>query len=251
MAGVRVEGSRYVRATPAQLFAMVSRLETWPRWTSLWMRADVAARRQNQALVRLGGYVGGLPVESTVRSATKSPSRVEWRQAHGTLIGYAGVLEIAKEDDGARIRYETALDSGIPFLDDDAVRQILVQEVDRTLRRIKSSAEREIVAEEIRLMKSRPQSPPATTAPTPPAVAAPLAPDSSGSPESADTAVVAGSDAEPDEADDAQDGQDDSASAAETPGEAGATPARRKRRRRRRRSKGAPAPDAPPGPPRS
>jgi len=157
IAGVRVASERHIRLAPAQLFAMISRLENWPRWTSLWLRADVVSRRQNQAIVRLGGYVGGLPVESTVQGTTKSPERIEWRQAHGTLLDYAGGLEIAKDEDGSRVRYETAMDSGIPFLDEAAVHQVLVQEVERTLRRIKSSAEREILADEIRLMKARSQ----------------------------------------------------------------------------------------------
>ncbi|MDR7440464.1 MAG: hypothetical protein QN181_11335, partial [Armatimonadota bacterium] len=48
------------------------------------------------------------------------------------------------------------LDPGIEMLDEALVRRVAVQEVERTLDRMKWSAERELVAEEVRLMKVRP-----------------------------------------------------------------------------------------------
>jgi hypothetical protein len=135
---------------------MASRLEHLPRWSDLWMRADTLEKRPGRWVLRLRGFVAGLPVESVVRAELEPGRVVRWRQAHGTLLHYAAHFEVEPAEDGTRVRYTVELDPGINLLDPSSAHRVAVQEAERTLDRMKWSAERELVAEEVRLMRSRP-----------------------------------------------------------------------------------------------
>lgn len=91
-----------------------------------------------------------------MRAEVEPGRAVRWRQAHGTLLHYAAALEIRPAEDGCEVRYTVELDPAIAMLDDAAVRLVAVQEAEHTLDRMKWSVESERVAEEIRLLKSRP-----------------------------------------------------------------------------------------------
>ncbi|MDR7530910.1 MAG: SRPBCC family protein [Armatimonadota bacterium] len=154
--GVVATGHRLLRVPLAAAYGMASRLEHLPRWSDLWMRADTLEKRAGRWVLRLRGFLAGLPVESVVRAQLEPGQAVRWRQAHGTLLHYAGQFEVEPVEDGVRVRYTVELDPGIAMLDEALVRRVAVQEVERTLDRMKWSAERELVAEEVRLMKVRP-----------------------------------------------------------------------------------------------
>lgn len=198
---VTVTGHRYIRAAPQAVYGMISRLEHLPRWTTLWFRSDVVDRKQGQVTVQLRGYVAGLPVESTVRATLQPPRALQWRQLAGTLLHYGARFELDGVEEGTLVTYTVQMEPGTVLLGEGATRLVLVEEVERTLGRLKISAERELVAEEIRLMKARPAG--STLGPT----EAPPAP-----PPSAEQPTTAGAAAE----------------------QATSAPARKRRRRRRR-----------------
>lgn len=188
--GVVVTGHRLLRVPLAAAYGMASRLEHLPRWSDLWMRADTLEKRAGRWVLRLRGFLAGLPVESVVRAQLEPGRSVRWRQAHGTLLHYAAQFEVELEEEGTRLRYTVELDPGIEMLDEASAHRAAVQEVERTLDRMKWSAERELVAEEVRLMKVRPAAQEAreeaaepaaesvqqTAQPAPPSEAAPQAP---------------------------------------------------------------------------
>jgi hypothetical protein len=171
---------------------MASRLEHLPRWSDLWMLADTVERRAGRWTLRLRGFLAGLPVECVVRAELEPGRAVRWRQAHGTLLHYAAWFDVEPSEDGTRVRYTVELDPGIAMLDASSVHRVALQEAERTLDRMKWSAERERVAEEVRLMKVRPagqtpeakesraeatpESAPQELAPPAPETAAPAAP---------------------------------------------------------------------------
>ncbi len=157
-------------------YGMASRLEHLPRWSDLWMASDPVEKRAPRGTFRLRGFLAGIPVESVVRAELESGRTVRWRQAHGTLLHYAAQFETSPTEEGTLVRYHVELDPGIDMLDAVALRRVVVQEVERTLDRMKWSAERERVAEEVRLMKARPASePPAQPSSPPPPQPAPAA----------------------------------------------------------------------------
>lgn len=170
--GVVVTAQRVFRVPAATAYGMASRLEHLPRWSNLWLRCDPVQRRGAQRTLRLRGFLAGLPVEAVVRAEVEPGRAVRWRQAYGTLLHYAASLEVEPAEEGCHVRYTVELDPGIEMLDEGAVRLVAVQEVEHTLDRMRWSAERERVAEEIRLMKAKPtpdaSSPSAPETPAPP-----------------------------------------------------------------------------------
>jgi hypothetical protein len=134
---------------------MVARLDRLPRWSSLWMRTEVTERKPTSLTVCLWGYVAGLPVESVVRATLQPSTRVTWQQTYGTLLGYSASVDIQPSEEGTLVTYRVELSPGVPFLSQEAIRQVLVQEVEQTLSRLKWSAERDILSEEIRRMRAR------------------------------------------------------------------------------------------------
>ncbi|MDR7416662.1 MAG: SRPBCC family protein [Armatimonadota bacterium] len=156
--GVAYTGSRYFRVPPRQVYGMVARLDRLPRWSGVWMRAEVVERKPHAVVVHLKGYLAGIPVESVIRATLTPHVQVAWQQAYGTFLDYAGSFQLELVEEGTLLRYGVVLDPGISFLSPEAVHQILVQEVEHTLNRLKWSAERDILAEEIRLQRGRGQS---------------------------------------------------------------------------------------------
>lgn len=119
------------------------------------MRAEVVERKSTSLTVHLWGYVAGLPVESVVRATLQPSTRVAWQQSYGTLLGYSASAEIQPMGEGSLVTYRVELTPGVPFLSEEATRQVLVQEVEQTLSRLKWSAERDILSEEIRRIRAR------------------------------------------------------------------------------------------------
>lgn len=119
------------------------------------MRAEVVERKPASVTVHLWGYLAGLPVESVVRAALQPPTRVTWQQAYGTLLGYSAAVDVQPAEEGTLVTYRVELTPGVPFLSEQAIQQVLVQEVEQTLSRIKWSAERDILSEEIRRVRGR------------------------------------------------------------------------------------------------
>jgi hypothetical protein len=158
---VAYTGSRYFRVSPRQVYGMVARLDRLPRWSGVWMRAEVVERKPQAVVVHLRGYLAGIPVESVIRAALAPHVQVAWQQAYGTFLEYAGTFQLESVEEGTLLRYGVVLDPGIAFLSPEAVHQILVQEVEHTLNRLKWSAERDLLSEELRLQRGRgmPQAP--------------------------------------------------------------------------------------------
>ncbi|MDR7438282.1 MAG: SRPBCC family protein [Armatimonadota bacterium] len=134
---------------------MVARLDRLPRWSGVWMRAEVVKRKPHEVTVRLRGYLAGIPVESVIRATLAPHTQVVWQQVYGTFLEYAGSFQLEPVEEGTLLRYEVKLNPGISFLPPEAVHQILVQEVEHTLNRLKWSAERDILSEELRLQRGR------------------------------------------------------------------------------------------------
>src|SRR2546425_6847078 len=82
---VRVEGHRLVRAPVHKVFQLISRLDSQPRVTGLWLAADVLERKSNTVTIQYRGYFGGMPVESNQRATLHPPQRVELHQTRGAL----------------------------------------------------------------------------------------------------------------------------------------------------------------------
>lgn len=158
--GVHATAQRLIRAPAGAVYGMASRLEHLPRWSDVWLRADTVEKRAGRWVLRLRGFVAGLPVESVVRAELEPGRAVGWRQTHGTFLHYAARFEVEPAEDGTRVRYTVELDPGIGLLDPSSVQRVASQEAERTLDRMKWSAERERVAEEVRLMKVRPAAQP-------------------------------------------------------------------------------------------
>lgn len=82
---IRVEKVRRIRASPQRVFQLLSRIESLPRYSDLWLAADVLERGGHQLTAEFRGYFGGLPVESVQRVHIRPPARLEFRQLRGTL----------------------------------------------------------------------------------------------------------------------------------------------------------------------
>lgn len=134
---------------------MVARLDRLPRWSTFWLRAELVERKPTAATVHLWGYLAGLPIESRIQATLKPPAQITWQQTYGTLLGYGASVELKPVEEGTLVTYRVELAPGVAFLSEVATRQLLVQEVEQTLSRLKWSAERDLLSEEIRLMRGR------------------------------------------------------------------------------------------------
>jgi hypothetical protein len=162
--GVRYEGRRLVRAPVHRVWHLLSRLESHPRYTDLWLVADLLDRSQGSAVVEFRGYFGGLPVTSVQRVTLRPPSRIEFRQTRGTLRGFGGVYTLRDSDGDTEVGMSVTVDAGIALFSDVAVQQILAAQVDTTLGKIKASAERDLVRI-VRRVGQVPGGPPAEPVP--------------------------------------------------------------------------------------
>jgi hypothetical protein len=142
---VRVEGHRLIRAPLSRVWQLLSRLESHPRYTDLWLSADLLERSQGSAVVEFRGFFGGLPVVSVQRVTLRPPGRIEFRQVRGTLRALAGHYVLKEADGDTDLHAHLAVDAGIVLFSETAVRQILAGHIDVTLSRVKASAERDLV----------------------------------------------------------------------------------------------------------
>jgi hypothetical protein len=223
----RVEGHRLIRAPLHRVWQLLSRLESHPRYATLWLTADLLERSQAHAIVEFRGFFGGLPITSVQRLVLRPPGRIEFKQIRGTLRGLSGAYVLKDAHGETDLIAQVAADPGIVFFSDTSVQQILAAHIDGTLGKIKASAERDLARPAPRRAASAGEGVPARA---PGATGEPSRDDEdeAGEPEVEETAaedVVTGARAEP-------------AVARPAPGE----PRGRRRRRRRRRGGGSKSP---------
>ncbi len=202
---IRVQGQRLIKASVQKVFQLISRLETHPRVTGLWMTADLLERRANGVTVQYRGYLAGIPVESIQQATLQPPHRIEFRQTRGGLKMYRGAYVLKPVEGETELALTLEVDVGMPLITDAAAYRVFDAYVDHSLEKFKLTAEREL-PRPIR----RPQPPAAgpLAAVTPPPVTPPTPPESPSPP---------------------------SPQVAEAPMVAQATQGRKRRRRRRRR----------------
>lgn len=143
--GVRFTGHRLIRAPVQRVWHLLSRPEIHPRYTTMWMAADVLERSHSGALVELRGFFGGLPIVSVQRLAMKPPWRLEFRQVRGELRDLSGAYVLKDVDGDTDLYCEIVVDAGMPLFSDTAVEQILAGHTEGTLGRLKTTAERDLV----------------------------------------------------------------------------------------------------------
>lgn len=132
------------------MFAHIGRVDNLPRYGApLWMAAEPVEKHRNAHLITLWGYFIGLPVESVLRVALRSPHAMEFKQVRGTLRALSGQFSLAAVEEGTEVRYRLEADPGIAMITDAAARQFLVQFVERMLDRIRLAAERKAPARRV------------------------------------------------------------------------------------------------------
>ncbi len=142
---IRLEGHRLIRAPLQRVWQVLSRLESHPRYASLWMAADLLERSQTATLVEFHGFFGGLPITSVQRVVLRPPGRIEFRQVRGTLRDLSGAYVLKNVDGDTDLVVQLAVDPGIVFFSEASVQQILASHIDGTLAKVKASAERDLV----------------------------------------------------------------------------------------------------------
>ncbi len=145
MRGVSLEATRRIRAPVQRVWHLLSRLESQPRYATLWLAADVLERSPGTALVEFRGFFGGLPLTSVQRLTLKAPGRIEFRQVRGELRDLTGAYVLRDSEGDTDLMVQVAVDAGIPLFSDESVQQILATFLDGTLSRIKAAAERDLV----------------------------------------------------------------------------------------------------------
>lgn len=147
---VGVEGHRRIRAPVQRVWQLLARPESLPRYSSLWMAADVLERSGTTALVEFRGFLGGLPVTSVQRVTLRPPARLEFRQVRGELLRLSGSITLREADGETDVTYQIAVAPGIPLFTEASVLQILAGHVDVLLARLKATAERALVRVPVR-----------------------------------------------------------------------------------------------------
>ncbi len=142
---VSVEGHRLIRAPLQRVWHLLSRLESHPRYVTLWMAADVHERTPTAALVEFRGFFGGLPIASAQRMTLRPPTRLEFRQVRGELRELTGAYVLKEVDGETDVTIQLSVDADIILFPDASVHQIIAGHIDGTLGRIKASAERDLV----------------------------------------------------------------------------------------------------------
>ncbi len=141
---IRVERQRIIRTPIQKVFQLVSRLETHPRVTGLWLTADLLERRPNAVTVHYRGYLAGIPVESVQRATFQPPHRIEFRQTRGGFKTFRGSYALKPIDGDTELTFTIEADVGIALISDAAARQVLQTYVEHTLNKFKLTAEREL-----------------------------------------------------------------------------------------------------------
>ncbi len=142
---IGVEGHRLIRAPVQRVWHLLSRLESHPRYITLWMAADVHERSLTTATVEFRGFFGGLPIVSAQRITLRPPGRIDFRQIRGELRDLSGAYLLKEVDGETDLTVQLSVDAGIPLFSEASVQQILVGHIDGTLTRVKASAERDLV----------------------------------------------------------------------------------------------------------
>lgn len=142
---VSAEAGRRIRAPVQRVWHLLSRLESHPRYATLWFAADVLERSPGSALVEFRGFFGGLPLTSVQRLTLRAPTRIEFRQVRGELRQVTGAYVLTDTGGEVDLTIQIAVDAGISLFSDAAVQQILTAHLDRTLSRLKAAAERDLV----------------------------------------------------------------------------------------------------------
>lgn len=142
---IRAEGHRLIHAPLHRVWQVLSRLESHPRYTNLWLTADLLEHSQASAVVEFRGFFGGLPITSVQRMVLRPPGRIEFRQVRGTLRALSGAYVLSDAGGETELEAQIAVDPGIVFFGEPSVRQILAAHIDGTLAKVKASAERDLV----------------------------------------------------------------------------------------------------------
>ncbi|MDI6771336.1 MAG: SRPBCC family protein [bacterium] len=151
---IRAEGHRVIRASVQRVWQLLSRLESHPRFTGIWMAAHLIDRSPAAPLVEFRGFFGGLPVASVQRFSLKPPGRIEFRQVRGTFLELTGAYTMRDADGETDLVAQLAVDPGIVLFSEAAVRQVLAGHIEGTLVRIKTSAERDLARPSPRRVRS-------------------------------------------------------------------------------------------------
>lgn len=212
---IKVEDRRIVRAPIQKVFQLVSRLDSQPHVTGLWLSADLLDRRANAMTVHYKGFFGGIPVESVQRATLHPPQRIEFRQSRGGLKAFQGRYSLKPIEGDTELTLEVEADVGIALITDDSAQRVLHAYVERSLQKLKFLAERDLPRAVRRQGEQAVPAAPAVE--TPPQPLPPSAPVPQPAPQ---------------------------APQATQPGQPGS--GRKRRRRRRRRPGRGPAPPSPP-----
>lgn len=141
---VKVEGRRIIRASVQKVFQLVSRMDTTPRVTGLWLTVDLVERKPNSLTVQYHGYFAGIPVESLQRAILHPPSRIEFRQSRGSLKTFRGNYVLKPIEGDTEIALTLEAEVGIPLISEQAARLVLHQFIERSLEKFKLTAERDL-----------------------------------------------------------------------------------------------------------
>lgn len=160
---IKVDSRRMIRALAQKVFPIVGHLEGQPRVTGLWLSADVLDRRPGQLTVHYRGYFAGVPLESVQRVTLQPPHRVEFRQTRGGLRALQGLYSLQPVEGETELTMTVEADIGIPLIPDAAAARVLRGYVERTLDKIKLTAEREL-PRVVRRPKEEPAAQPADAA---------------------------------------------------------------------------------------
>ena len=141
---VKVEGHRVVRAPVQKVFQLISRLDSSPRVTGLWLTADLVDRQSTALTVQYRGYFAGIPVESLQRATLHPPHRIDFHQTRGGLKAFRGQYLLKPIEGDTEVSLMLEADAGIPFVSDQAARLVLHAFIERSLEKFKLVAEREL-----------------------------------------------------------------------------------------------------------
>jgi ribosome-associated toxin RatA of RatAB toxin-antitoxin module len=141
---VKVEGRRIIRAPVQKVFQLVSRMDTSPRVTGLWLTSDLVERKSNSLTVQYRGYFAGLPVESLQRAILHPPNRIEFRQSRGHLKTFRGNYVLKPIEGDTEIALTLEAEVGITLISEQAARLVLHQFIERSLEKFKLTAERDL-----------------------------------------------------------------------------------------------------------
>jgi hypothetical protein len=141
---VKVEGRCIMRAPVQKVFQLISRLDSSPRVTGLWLTADLVDRKPTALTVQYHGYFAGIPVESLQRATLHPPHRIDFRQTRGGLKSFRGQYLLKAIDGDTEVSLALEAEAGIPFVTEQTVRLVLHAFVERSLEKFKLVAERDL-----------------------------------------------------------------------------------------------------------